>query len=58
MTNLSLNNPQEYAQLEDEGRTAATPFQNIAQALFPTNTNAEKMGSFLDAWLMSNNGQG
>ena len=58
MTNLTLNNPQEYAQLEEKGGATTTPFQNIAQALFPTNTNAEKMGSFLDAWLMSNNGQG
>jgi len=58
MTDLTFNNVRDYSQLNDEGQPRTNAFQGAAKAIFPAKTDAERQTSFLDAWLLSNNGQG
>lgn len=58
MTNLSLNNPLQFAPSENAGRIIDNPFLNFFGAFVSTNATADKNTNFIDAWLLSCNGQG
>lgn len=58
MSNLSITNPFAYTKLAAEARITANPLQNSVQAIFPANSKVKKETGFLDAWLLSSNGQG
>ena len=58
MANLTINRLQGYSQVEQSAPVKLGFLLSIVQAFYAPASRSEKKTSFIDAWCLSNNGQG